>query len=247
MRKQYRTPAMATAAALMAVAGLSACGSESNGLAEKSGKEVSEEAGKALKDVTSFQMQMESEQDGSTFSIDLTMDRDGNCVGKIDQGEQGTAEIVKQGDKVWMKPDQKFWEVQGGANGAAVYELFKGKYLAGTTQDPMLQGMAGSCDLKALQEDINSDDDGTTWSDPKEGEVDGKNVVTIKGTSEEDEEETTMHVAAEGTAYPVQIVNAEGGAETTVSFGKFDEGVPDDVPSEDESFDVSKLEQAAGS
>ncbi|MCZ7417047.1 hypothetical protein [Streptomyces sp. WMMC897] len=241
VRNQHKKSALAAAAVLLAVTGLSACGSEGNGLAEKSGKEVVDEAGKALKDAKSVRMKMDTSEEGA-FSIDLAMDNEGNCAGVIDQGEQGKVELVKQGEKVWMKPDQKFWETQaGGPDGAATWELVKGKYLSGTTEDPMMSGMAGTCDLKAIQEDIGSDDEDAKWSDPKEGEVEGQSVVTVESTK--DDEKTTLHVAAEGTAYPVQSIGDESGTQSKVTFSEWDKPVADEVPSEEESLDMAKLQQ----
>jgi hypothetical protein len=58
-------------------------------------------------------------------------------------GHGGSVELVKRGEQVWMKPDTAFWKAQvPGPQGDAVAQLFKGRYIHGTTKDAMLKGLS---------------------------------------------------------------------------------------------------------
>ncbi|KUO21733.1 N-acetyltransferase [Streptomyces dysideae] len=79
-------------------------------------------------------------------SMDLALDRDGNCVGTMEMGSDGgSVEIVKRGEEVWMKPDTAFWKAQvPGGEGDEVAELFKNRYIHGHGHSE-----AGRCDAAA--------------------------------------------------------------------------------------------------
>ncbi|MFF3639822.1 hypothetical protein [Streptomyces sp. NPDC002564] len=183
-------------------------------------------------------------------SMDLTLDRDGNCVGSMKMAGGASLELVKRGDKVWMKPDEQFWTTQiPGGEGEAAAEIFKNRWVHGTTGDAMLKDIAGVCDLGEIQRDIaddaddsdDSDDDGKTLKKGEPTTQDGMPVIPLTGT--DDGKETTLYVATEGKPYLVKAVEKGDGDDTTTTFSAYDEPVPTKTPSADESVDVSKLQE----
>lgn len=177
-------------------------------------------------------------------SIDLSLDRDGNCVGALRMGSNGgSVAIVKQGDEVWMKPDSAFWKSQlPGIQGVAAAELFKGRYIHGSTKDALLKGMADTCDLTALQKEAgNGPSDGTPLTKGAETVVDGTKVIPLKAT--ENGRRSVLYVSS-GTPHRLVEATQQGrGTDLTLAFTDYDKPVPSRTPSPDESVDIGKLQQ----
>ncbi|MEI5102080.1 hypothetical protein RB200_30650 [Streptomyces sp. PmtG] len=172
--------------------------------------DLSDKAKRALLGAESVHVKLEDKspdaEKDDPATMDLTLDRDGNCAGTLTFArEGGTADLVKRGDKVWLKPDEAFWRNQvPQGQGAAAAELFKGRYLHGTTNDAMLKDLAEVCDLKELQRNVNEDaDDSDDVKNLKKGDettVAGTKVIPLTGT--EDGTDKTLYVASEGTPVP---------------------------------------------
>ncbi|MFC8346214.1 hypothetical protein [Streptomyces sp. NPDC057280] len=177
-------------------------------------------------------------------SMDLALDQDGNCVGSMEMGAHGgSVEIVKQGDEVWMKPDADFWKAQvPGGQGDAVAELFKNRYIHGSTSDAMLKGMADTCDLTSFQKEVAGDEDGATpLTKGDETTVDGTKVIPLKGT--EDGKQEVLYVTSDSPHRLVKATQHGGGTDLTLTFTDYDKPVPTATPSADESVDVGKLQE----
>ncbi|MFJ5776773.1 hypothetical protein [Streptomyces sp. NPDC093094] len=177
-------------------------------------------------------------------SLDLALDRDGNCVGVMDMARHGGhVEIVKQGDEVWMKPDADFWKAQvPGGQGDAAAELFEDRYIHGSVHDPMLRGMADLCDLDSFQKQVGAGE--TRATDLKKGERterDGTEVIPLTGR--EDGKNVTMYVTADSPHRAVEMTQRGGGTDTTVTFDDYDKPVPTKTPSPDDSVDIGRLRQ----
>ncbi|MFI2759759.1 hypothetical protein ACH5A3_12865 [Streptomyces echinatus] len=89
-------------------------------------------------------------------TMDLALDRDGNCVGELVlKADGGTVEIIKRGDQMWMKRDTAHWKAQlPGERGETAARLFEDRYIHGSTRDRVLEGPADACDLAALQKEV---------------------------------------------------------------------------------------------
>ncbi|MFF0010519.1 hypothetical protein [Streptomyces sp. NPDC005374] len=176
-------------------------------------------------------------------SMDLTLDRDGNCTGSMRMGSGGgSVAIIKRGDEVWMKPDTAFWKAQvPGGQGAAVAELFKNRYIHGSTNDAMLRGMADTCDLTSFQKDITADSsDEGRLTKGKETRVDGTDVIPLKGTSEGNH--VVLYVTSDSPHRLVRATQKGAGTDTTLSLSDYGEPVPSKTPSAGDSVDVGKLQ-----
>lgn len=212
--------------------------SEDNGIAGESGNDVAAKAAEEIKGAESLKVDLRMREATGEVAISLAVDQADNCAGTIGMA-QGKAEIVKRGEKVWMKPDEAFWKAQGGAGGAAAHQLINGRWLAGTTADEMMSGMAGTCDLSKISSDTG-DSEAEGWSDPKPATTDGQEVVVIERTK--GGTKTALHIATKGKPYPLQAVKS--GKETgTIKYTDYGKPVPAKAPSAQESLNVAELEK----
>ncbi|GGV54584.1 hypothetical protein [Streptomyces spectabilis] len=224
-------------------------GDKKDKTSDLSAQEISDKAKQELLDATSVHIKLEEKgtdaEKDDPASMDLTLDRDGNCTGKLTfAAGGGSADLVKRGDKVWMKPDSAFWKNQvPGGDGAAAAELFKSRYVHGSTSDPLLKGLSEVCDLKKLQKSVDEDSDDDT-DKLKKGEVttvDGTKVIPL--TSTEDGKEKTLYVASEGKPYLIRATEKGDGEDKTTTLSDYGDPVPTKTPSAGESVDIGKLQE----
>ena len=215
-----------------------------------SARELVDEAKENLLDAQSVHLELtdrstDTKKSGTQpASMDLALDRDGNCAGSLEMGSDGgSVEIVKRGEEVWLKPDAAFWKAQvPGGQGDAVAELFKNRYLHGSTRDAMLRGMADTCDLTSFQKDVDADSsDAGRLTKGAETKVDGTKVVPLKGTS--GGKRAVLYVTSDAPHRLVRATQKGGGADMTLTFSDYGEPVPSKTPSADESVDVGKLQE----
>ncbi|MFD8620777.1 hypothetical protein [Streptomyces sp. DSS69] len=179
---------------------------------------------------------------GDRMSLDLTLDREGNCAGGVDMGEKGSVEIVKRADDVWLKPDKAFWETHVPIGGSTFDTILDGRYMKAKADDPRLLTVTEVCDLDTFRELITDNPDATgsgTLTKGRETEVDGTPVIPVTRT--QGNERLTVDVATEGEPYPVRITVREADEEGTVSFSGFGRPVPAGTPAASETVDVTAL------
>ncbi|GGP83671.1 hypothetical protein [Streptomyces sindenensis] len=207
-------------------------------------EEIAERARDALIDVRSLHLSARGSVGGTgeEGSVDLTLDREGNCVGGVDMGDDGSVEIVKRGDDVWLKPDAAFWNTHVPIGGSAFDAILDGRYMKASADDPRLREMTEVCDLDTFRELI-TDNVGTADLDTltKGAKTDVDGAPTVPVTRAEGGERLTAYVAAEGTPYPVRITVRSADGEGTVDFSGFDRPVPTATPPADETVDITAL------
>lgn len=177
-------------------------------------------------------------------SMDLSLDRDGNCAGSMRMGSDGgSVEIVKRGAEVWLKPDESFWKAQiPGGQGTAVAELFKNRYFHGSTSDTLLKGMADTCDLGSFQQAATGDSGDTKSLTKGAGTtVDGTKVIPLTHR-EPDGRTTTLYVTADSGHRLFRATETGRGADMALTFTDYDKPVPSATPSADESVDLATFE-----
>lgn len=250
-RVVVRTGTAASAALLLALAPVAVTPSAAG---EPSARELADQAKKNLLDTESVRLRLTDRGKGTSTSrtqptsMDLSLDRDGNCTGTMRMGSGGgSVEIVKRGDEVWMKPDTAFWKAQvPGGQGEAIAELFKNRYIHGSTSDAMLGGMADTCDLTSFQKDITADSSDTArLTKGEETEIDGTDVIPLRGTSEG--KRAVLYVTSDPPHRMVRATQKGDGTDVTLSFSDYGRPVPSKTPSADESVDVGKLQEELGS
>ncbi|MET9374672.1 hypothetical protein ABZX98_11045 [Streptomyces sp. NPDC002992] len=205
---------------------------------------IADRAVQAMKGATSLHMVGDSKADGEQMKMDLALDNKGACTGKMTV--QGANADLLQADKVmYMKGDEKFWQVTAGEDGAsaeegkAMAELLKGRWMK------MSGGNAGEladlCDLNALIKDMDKDkSDRKGMTKGADADVDGKPAVTLikkKSTGET----ITMYVAKEGEPFILKVVEAGGDEPGTMALSDFNKPVTATAPPADQVMDPEKL------
>ncbi|MFD9605851.1 hypothetical protein ACFVRD_26760 [Streptomyces sp. NPDC057908] len=174
--------------------------------------------------------------------LNLTLDRDGNCNGSVDLGnDQGSARIVKRGDDVWVKPDANFWKNQVPGVGSAFAAILNGRYMKGSADDPRLRDLVNGCDLDTFQKLVgdHANNDRGTLNKGRKTTLGGASVVPL--TRLRDGRTMTTYVAATGKPYPLRITVQGGGASAVMGFSAFDKPVPTATPPPDQTYDISAL------
>ncbi|WNF30419.1 hypothetical protein RI138_28330 [Streptomyces sp. C11-1] len=209
-----------------------------------SAEEIVDRSRDALLGVSSLHLSARGSLDGSgsDVSLDLTLDREGNCAGGVDMGDEGSVEIVKRGNDVWLKPDAAFWETHVPIGGSAFDAILDGRYMKAEADHPRLLTVTEVCDLDTFRELIEDNADVAdrgTLTKGERTEVNGAPAVPV--TRAEGRERVTAYVAAEGEPYPVRITVRDASEEGTVNFSGFNRPVPTATPSADETVDVTAL------
>ncbi|MGW8886155.1 hypothetical protein [Streptomyces sp. NPDC055749] len=179
----------------------------------------------------------------SPMTVDLVLDRDGNCRGSVDLGkDEGSVEIVKRGNAVWLKPDSAFWKNQVPIGGTTFEAILDGRYMRGEADDPRLQTVTEACDLDTFRELLIDNADkaaGGTLTKGEKTTVGATSVIPL--TLTEGKEKVTLYVATEGKHYPVRLTVQGPSADAVVGLSDFDKPVPTATPPEDETVDVTAL------
>lgn len=181
-------------------------------------------------------------------ALDLALDQDGNCVGSLTMASGGGhVDLVKRGDQVWMKPDAAFWKAQlPGPQGNAAAELFKDRYVHGTTENDLLKGMAETCDLAEFQHEVEGEvTDEAELTKGAETTRDGTDVIPLSST--DDGKEHVLYVTSDEPHLLAEATEKSGsaGKETFIDlrFDDYDKPVPSKTPPPDETVEVDRLQQ----
>ncbi|MER6675823.1 hypothetical protein [Streptomyces sp. NPDC000983] len=214
-------------------------------------QELADEAERNLREADSVRLRLTDRSEGTETgttqptSMDLALDRSGNCAGTMEMGaDGGSVEIVKRGDEVWLKPDTAFWKAQApGDEGEAMAELFDGRYIHGSTDDALLKGMADTCDLRNFQRDTGSGSSPGITSLKKGEETTRGGADVFPLTGEVDGARTTLYVTADSPHLLVEATQRDEDTNVRLRFSDYDEPVPSRTPSPDDSVDVDRLQE----
>ncbi|MET8244826.1 hypothetical protein ABZV31_10630 [Streptomyces sp. NPDC005202] len=210
-------------------------------------KQLADQADDNLRHATSMHLKFADHSAGvatdakKPTSMDLSLDRDGNCAGTLRMASNGgTVEIVKRVDQVWMKPDAAFWKAQlPGGQGDAAAELYKNRYIHGTTNDKLLEDVSGLCEMTTYQQQPDGGGDLTKGA---ETTLDGTKVIPLTG-QRDDGTRTTLYVTSSSPHRLYATTEKGGGTDRIVTYTDYDKPVPTKTPSPGESVDIGKLEQ----
>ncbi|GAA2204156.1 hypothetical protein [Streptomyces bangladeshensis] len=228
---------------VLSPAAVTAAAAEDGG--DPDARELAREAERNLRDADSLRLVLTDRtamrSSDRLASMDLALDRRGDCVGTYRMGSDGgTFEIVKRGDEVWMKADWDYWKNQLPGEGEEAADLVRDRYVHGTTDERAFEDFTGACDLMRLQKDLTLD----ATSKGGRTTVDGKDVITLRG--EEDGVPTTLYITADRPHVLVKSVQKGDGTDRTVRVSGYGEPVPSDTPAPRDSVDLSDLEKESG-
>ncbi|WP_028803907.1 hypothetical protein [Streptomyces sp. 142MFCol3.1] len=245
-----RTALAALCLAAAATAGLTGClpgetkaDSKPKGpFAGLTGGEIADRAVKATTGATSLRMKgdIPDDEDGGTIRVDMALDKKGRCAGTMSMNGQGKADLIKTGDTIYMKYDEKFLRAQGEGQSKSetdgVVELLADKWtkMAATGSDA--KDIAGFCDLDSVlagAEDVNSD-----ATRGKTTTVDGTPAVILH--EKDGKDRYTLYVATEGKPYLLRVDSTSAKDPGTVTFSDYDKPVPAQKPA-GRILDLDKL------
>ncbi|MGA5446303.1 hypothetical protein [Streptomyces umbrinus] len=198
--------------------------------AGQTGGEIADQAVKATSNASSLRMKGDIQDDGSRVGLDMALDRKGECAGTMSANGEGKADLVKTGDTLYMKYDEKFLRAQ--SDGASkeetdgVVAMLAGKWTKMSATGSDAKDIASFCDLDTVLadfQDVNSD-----ATRGKTTTVDGTPAIVLH---EKDGKDTyTLYVATEGKPYLLKVVSKSADDPGTVTFGDFDTPVPAEKP-----------------
>ncbi|GFH34549.1 hypothetical protein [Streptomyces pacificus] len=244
MSAHHRTWTLAPSAALLSVA-LAAGGTAyaDDDIETLTAPQIAQKAREALLDAESVRITGKGDLrgPGSPNELDLALDRSGNCAGTVGIGGEGSLEIIKRGETVWLKPDAAFWKNQVPGGGEALRELVGDRYLRGTTDIGLLRGLAWVCDLGTFVDRLAGVPlSGVPLTKGEKTEVDGVEAIPVTGGLGGGA--VTLYVATEGEPHPVRlVVTSTGAAKATVDFVDYDKPVPTATPPAGDSVDLNTL------
>jgi hypothetical protein len=198
--------------------------------AGQTGGEIADQAVKATSNASSLRMKGDIQDDGSRVGLDMALDRKGECAGTMSANGEGKADLVKTGDTLYMKYDEKFLRAQ--SDGASkeetdgVVAMLAGKWTKMSATGSDAKDIASFCDLDTVLadfQDVNSD-----ATRGKTTTVDGTPAIVLH--EKDGKDAYTLYVATEGKPYLLKVVSKSADDPGTVTFGDFDTPVPAEKP-----------------
>ncbi|MEU3900250.1 hypothetical protein [Streptomyces sp. NPDC045251] len=177
------------------------------------------------------------EESGGTIRIDLALDREGDCAGTMSMDGQGEAELIKTGDAVYMKYDERFLRAQSKgepqADTEALVSLLADRWTKMSATGPDAKDMTSFCDLDTMLDgtDGDADDGDPVLTRGEATTVDGTPVLVLWETDGADR--SKLYIASEGKPYLVRFESKSVNDAGTLTFSDYDEPVPADAPTGD--------------
>ncbi|MEV0221223.1 hypothetical protein [Streptomyces sp. NPDC050704] len=196
------------------------------------GGEIADRAVKATSNASSLRMKGDIQEDGSRISLDMKLDKKGECAGTMSENGQGKADLLKTGDTLYMKYDEKFLRAQGKAEGDSeadtdgVVEVLAGKWTKMAATGADAKELAGFCDLDSVVSEFQEGSTAATRG--RTTTVDGTPAIVLR--EKDGKDVYTLYVATEGKPYLLKVVSDSAKDPGTVTFSDFDKPVPTEAP-----------------
>ncbi|WP_053851118.1 hypothetical protein [Streptomyces sp. NRRL B-24085] len=196
------------------------------------GGEIADRAAKATTGASSLRMKgdIPDDESGATISLDVLLNKKGECAGTIGMGGEGKAELIKTGDIVYMKFDEAFLREQSKgeskADTDAAVDMLAGKWTKSKATGADAKEFEGFCDLGAALE--GATDTASDASRGKTATVDGTPAIVLH--EKDGKDRYTLYVATEGKPYLLRVDSTAGADQGSVTFSDFDEPVPTQKP-----------------
>ncbi|GAA2590066.1 MULTISPECIES: hypothetical protein [Streptomyces] len=199
------------------------------------GKEIADRAVEATSGARSLRIagDVSDDESGGTIRIDMAMDRQGECAGTMSLDGQGEAELIKTGDTLYMKYDERFLRAQSEGEPAAetdaAVDMLAGRWtrMAATGQDA--KDMAAFCDLDGMLGDAEGAGQDVTRGERTD--VDGRPALLLH--EKDGADRNTLYVATEGKPYLLRFDSESEKDPGTITFSAYDEPVAAKAPTGD--------------
>ncbi|MET7732800.1 hypothetical protein ABZT02_15720 [Streptomyces sp. NPDC005402] len=199
------------------------------------GGEIADRATKATTGATSLRMKgdIPDDESGATISLDVLLNKKGECAGTIGMGGKGKADLIKTGDVVYMKFDEAFLreqsEGESKADTDAAVAMLAGKWTKSKATGADAKEFEGFCDLGSVLD--GAEDTDSDASRGKTATVGGVPAITLH--EKDGKDRYTLYVATQGKPYLLRIDSTAGADQGSVTFSDFDEPVPSQKPAGD--------------
>ena len=110
-----------------------------------SADEIASRATADLKVVSSVHVKGSVQSSGQNIALNLSLGSQG-CTGTMGIDGQGSFVLLKIGNSLWIKPDDKFWKHAAGSDGSALIDLVSGKYIKPSAKGSSLASIGALCD-----------------------------------------------------------------------------------------------------
>jgi hypothetical protein len=238
-----RTASAAAVAAVAAVA-VSACGSSSggsssssssssssaapsNGVAAKSADQILSTAIAAAEAAKSVHVSGSIKSGKQSIGLDLSIVQGKGATGTISEGS-ASFKLVESGGSFYMQPDQAF--LLKFAHTKAAADLFKGKWLKGSSTDANFASFGELTSIKTLMGSLTQAHG--TLSKGSTSTLSGQPVIALNSSKG-----GTMYVATTGKPYPLQVSKNSGGQSGKVTFSDYNKAFPITAPTNSINID----------
>jgi hypothetical protein len=221
--------ACAAAGAFVAAGGAASGSTLSSPLSGQSADQIATSAIANLKTATTVHVTGDLSSSGQTYNLDLTLVHAQGCTGTIAQVGTGSFKLIAIGNRVWIEPDQQFWEKAGGAD-AAVLKLVSGKYLT-VKSTSQLGSLSGFCGPGQLAGSFGRNQSGLVKG--KTATISGQTALQIKDTGD------SASIFVSDTAKP-ELLQLSGGSQGTLDFSDYNKPVTLAAPPADQTLSGAK-------
>jgi hypothetical protein len=199
------------------------------------GGQIADRAVKATRGADSLRItgDIPDEESGGTIGMDMALNQKGDCAGHMSMDGEGRADLIKDGNTVYMKYDEAFLRSQSEgepeADTDAAVAMLAGKWTKMSATGEAAEDFDAFCDLNTLLGDATG---GT--SDATRGEtttVDGTPAITLH--EKDGKERNTLYVATEGEPYVLKLVSTSPSDPGSLTFSDYGKPVPTDKPTGD--------------
>ncbi|MFK0255053.1 hypothetical protein [Streptomyces sp. NPDC090445] len=212
-----------------------------NGIEDESARVIVDRARAELAGARSVHMVAQVQDAAGATTLDLRLDVNGNCAGRVGLPKGGgSAEMVKRGQDIWLKPDTAFLTSQvPGPAGKDAAALINDRWIHGSAENVLLRGLTQVCDLSEFQRKYAAQPASENLTKGGTATVDGAPAITVTGRDGADT--ATYYVATEGKPYLLRVEGVESGQRGRADFSDYNEPVPAKTPPPQESVDLSDL------
>ncbi|WP_018351040.1 hypothetical protein [Longispora albida] len=217
-----------TASVLTAGAAVAAPRAEDNGVAALSPAQIAERARAAVKTITSVHVKGEVPSGTEKIALDLKISGSEGATGTMTVGGNKVS-ILRIGTSAYFQGDRAFW-AQFGGNAAA--NLFEGKWMRTTTEDPNFKDLVSLTDATQLMDAVLSGV--SAASKGRTQQIDGQPAIELIGG------DGSLFIATTGEPYPLLLrSSAAGGGE--LAFTEYNQPVTLTAPPADQVIDLNQL------
>jgi hypothetical protein len=250
-KRSVSIPKTASAVAVAAVAAVavSACGSSSggststsgsggsggapsNGITSKSADQILSTAITAAEAAKSVHVAGAIKNGGQSVGLDLSIVQGKGASGTISEGS-ASFKLVDIGGSFYMQPDPAF--LLKFAHTQAAADLFKGKWLKGSSTDASFASFGELTSIKTLMGSLTQAHG--TLTKGATSTLGGQSVIALKSSKG-----GTMYVATTGQPYPLQVSKNSGGQSGKVTFSDYNKAFTITAPAN--SINIEQLEKS---